>query len=135
HNAKFLAQIDWLEAFLKDLSPPKYPLPVDEKLAAQGKQIYAATCPSCHEAGPNGQMGKVVDISKIGTDRNRLDTWTQQAADLANSTVEKLGIRRIGLQKTSGYVPPPMDGIWLRAPYLHNGSVPNMHDLDRKSVV
>jgi hypothetical protein len=43
--------------------------------------------------------------------------------------VEKLGIRRIGLQKTSGYVPPPMDGIWLRAPYLHNGSVPNMHDL------
>jgi hypothetical protein len=22
-----------------------------------------------------------------------------------------------------------MDGIWLRAPYLHNGSVPNMHDL------
>jgi mono/diheme cytochrome c family protein len=89
HNAKFLAQIDWLEAFLKDLSPPKYPLPVDEKLAAKGKPIYDATCASCHEAGPNGQMGKVVDISKIGTDRNRLDTWTQQAADLANSTVEK----------------------------------------------
>ncbi len=23
----------------------------------------------------------------------------------------------------------PLDGIWLRAPYLHNGSVPTMHDL------
>jgi hypothetical protein len=23
----------------------------------------------------------------------------------------------------------PLDGIWLRAPYLHNGSVPSMRDL------
>jgi hypothetical protein len=25
-----------------------------------------------------------------------------------------------------GYVPPPLDGIWATAPYLHNGSVPNV---------
>jgi hypothetical protein len=23
----------------------------------------------------------------------------------------------------------PLDGIWLRAPYLHNGSVPNLREL------
>ena len=24
---------------------------------------------------------------------------------------------------------PPLDGIWARAPYLHNGSVPSLSDL------
>jgi hypothetical protein len=28
-----------------------------------------------------------------------------------------------------GYISPPLDGIWLRAPYLHNGSVPTLRDL------
>jgi hypothetical protein len=25
-----------------------------------------------------------------------------------------------------GYMPPPLDGIWATAPYLHNGSVPTV---------
>jgi hypothetical protein len=33
------------------------------------------------------------------------------------------------MTKTSGYVATPLDGIWLRAPYLHNGSVPTLDDL------
>jgi hypothetical protein len=32
-------------------------------------------------------------------------------------------------QDPYGYVSPPLDGIWLRAPYLHNGSVPTLRDL------
>jgi len=27
------------------------------------------------------------------------------------------------------YRAPPLDGIWVTAPYLHNGSVPNMYQL------
>jgi hypothetical protein len=30
---------------------------------------------------------------------------------------------------TNGYANHPLDGIWLRAPYLHNGSVPSLRDL------
>ena len=30
---------------------------------------------------------------------------------------------------TEGYASHPLDGIWLRAPYLHNGSVPTMREL------
>ena len=30
---------------------------------------------------------------------------------------------------TDGYLSVPLDGLWLRAPYLHNGSVPNLYDL------
>ncbi len=32
-------------------------------------------------------------------------------------------------RKTDGYANLPLDGIWLRAPYLHNGSVPTVRDL------
>src|ERR1035438_320888 len=32
-------------------------------------------------------------------------------------------------RKTHGYANSPLDGIWLRAPYLHNGSVPNLREL------
>src|SRR5690606_2416468 len=31
--------------------------------------------------------------------------------------------------KTDGYANQPLDGIWARAPYLHNGSVPTLWDL------
>jgi hypothetical protein len=31
--------------------------------------------------------------------------------------------------KTNGYANLPLDGLWLRAPYLHNGSVPSVRDL------
>ena len=32
-------------------------------------------------------------------------------------------------KKTNGYANMPLDGIWLRGPYLHNGSVPTLRDL------
>jgi len=32
-------------------------------------------------------------------------------------------------RKTNGYANHPLDGIWLRGPYLHNGSVPTLRDL------
>ena len=41
-------------------------------------------------------------------------------------------------RKTDGYANMPLDGLWLRAPYLHNGSVPNLRELlepaDRRSA-
>jgi hypothetical protein len=37
--------------------------------------------------------------------------------------------RFMHFRKTNGYANMPLDGIWLRAPYLHNGSVPNLRAL------
>ena len=31
--------------------------------------------------------------------------------------------------KTNGYANMPLDALWLRGPYLHNGSVPTLRDL------
>ncbi len=33
-----------------------------------------------------------------------------------------------------GYQAPPLDGIWATAPYLHNGSVPTLHELLQSST-
>ena len=37
-----------------------------------------------------------------------------------------------------GYVAPPLDGVWATAPYLHNGSIPDLVSLldptDRPTV-
>ena len=32
---------------------------------------------------------------------------------------------------TGGYVNPSFDALWLRAPYLHNGSAPYLTDLSQ----
>ena len=58
-----------------------------------------------------------------------MDTWTQAAADQANEAVKNLGITRPNMVKNLGYCSPPLDGLWMRAPYLHNGSVPTLRDL------
>jgi hypothetical protein len=76
----------------------------------------------------NTRLAQVIPIDEIGTDRERLDTWTKEGAEIANRTVDRMGIKRIGLQKTNGYAAVPLDGVWLRAPYLHNGSVPSLRD-------
>lgn len=119
----------WILEFLKQKRPPKYPFAIDSGLAAKGKTVFDAQCNSCHGLGAGTRVGKVIDVAEVGTDRNRLDTWSQQAADTANQAVAKLGIQRVGLIKTNGYQAVPLDGIWLRAPYLHNGSVPNLREL------
>ena len=38
------------------------------------------------------------------------------------------------LEPFNGYIAPPLDGIWITAPYLHNGSVPSLEGvLDSKA--
>lgn len=48
---------------------------------------------------------------------------------LAAMSYEENTYRYKHYRKTYGYVNMPLDGIWLRAPYLHNGSVPNLREL------
>ena len=84
--------------------------------------------PRCH--APNGErMGQVIPIDEIGTDRHRLDTWTESSAAAFNATPSGAAWPFKGFRKTNGYVAMPLVGTWLNAPYLHNGSVPTLADL------
>ena len=127
-RAWFLQRMEELDNFLSETPPPKYPFPIDAARAAQGKAVYDAQCASCHDVGQKF-TNKPVPLAEIGTDVERANTWLQSAADEANRRVKEMGIDRKNMVKIEGYQSPPLDGIWMRAPYLHNGSVPTMRAL------
>lgn len=128
HKDEFLQQVKWLHAYLSELPPPKYPFPIDDNKAATGRTVFVAECARCHASE---LTGRPLPIAEVGTDRGRLDSWNKGAAIKANQVVKEMGLERRGLveEDLQGYVVPFLDGIWLKAPYLHNGSVPTLRDL------
>jgi len=124
----FIKRMEDLDNYLSTNAPPKYPFPIDSGLAATGQPIYARLCAECHDPG-QPRANKPILPNEIKTDRERMDTWTQAAADEANNRVKAMGITRPNMVKQEGYQGMPLDGLWMRAPYLHNGSVPTLRDL------
>ncbi len=64
--------------------------------------------------------------------RPYLETVCRQDQDEADYRALRQGCfpsRFSHFRKTQGYANQPLDGIWLRAPYLHNGSVPSLRAL------
>lgn len=117
-----------VEEFISNFEPPKYPFSINQDLVAQGSKIFESDCASCHAFGGE-RTGQVIPVEEVGTDRHRLDMWTQEAADVYNEFAEGYDYDFDNLRKTNGYVDVALDGLWLRAPYLHNGSVPSLKDL------
>ena len=122
-----------VEEWLLTAAPPAWPWAVDEALAARGKALYGEYCAACH--GASGQdfagqrVGHVTPIAEIATDRARLDSYTYDLAVNQATLYAGYPHRFKYFRKTFGYANMPLDGIWLRAPYLHNGSVPTLRDL------
>ncbi len=117
-----------VEDFIKEVKPPKYPFAIDQALAAKGSPIFAQNCATCHAFGGE-RTGTVISVAEVGTDRHRLDMWTQETVDAYSAYADDYPYDFTHLQKTDGYVSVALDGLWLRAPYLHNGSVPSLTDL------
>ena len=129
HNKNdFLGQVKWLHEYLGAQRAPKFPFPIDDSKASRGKALFDANCAQCHASERTGTR---IPVNQVGTDRNRLDSWNKQAAIAANKVVRDMGLERKGLveETLDGYIAAFLDGIWLRAPYLHNGSVPSLRDL------
>lgn len=133
-----------IEDWLMDFPPPEYPLleGVDRRLAAEGRQLYARYCADCHgragadEAGGfdydtyrHRRLGRVVALAEIGTDPGRYLSYTENFAGAQNLLYAGYPWRFRHFSKTEGYASHPLDGIWARSPYLHNGSVPTLRDL------
>jgi hypothetical protein len=115
---------DWLQ----HLPAPKYPYSIDDVLAAKGEPLFREHCAECHAFG--GRLtGQIVPSAEVGTDKNRLAMWSQEAADIYNRYPPHASWKFQHFQKHDGFVAVPLDGLWLRAPYLHNGSVPTLEDL------
>jgi mono/diheme cytochrome c family protein len=111
-----------------ELPVPKYPFSIDSQLADAGKAVYQRECSVCHD-WQGKYVGEVVPIEKIGTDSHRLDSFTPEFVKLQNTLGTGMWWRFHNFRKTGGYSNMPLDGLWARAPYLHNGSVPTLKDL------
>ena len=127
-NAEFLGEVRWLIEYVSAKRAPPYPFAVDTAAVARGKQVFDTTCAGCHASA---RTGMVIPLAEVGTSAERIATWNERAAREANQVVAGMGIERPGLVEAplTGYVAAFLDGIWLRAPYLHNGSVPSLRDL------
>ena len=131
------AAIERVAAWLGDLRPPRSPYQVDPAAVERGRALYVRACAACHGyQGAQGYvfagatLGKVEPNSRLGTDPGRLDSYTEafrqrQLAELFAGTPYQFK----SFVKTDGYANLPLDGLWLRGPYLHNGSVPTLRDL------
>jgi mono/diheme cytochrome c family protein len=128
-NEAFVGHVKWLHEYLSELPAPTYPFAIDQAKAVQGKALFDANCAGCHASERTGTR---IALDEIGTDPNRIETWKHEYAKKANAVVKEMGLERMGLvedEPLNGYVAAFLDGIWLRAPYLHNGSVPTLRDM------
>ncbi|HKW42022.1 MAG TPA: hypothetical protein VJN39_12300 [Gemmatimonadales bacterium] len=136
--------------------PPAFPAGyIRADLAARGEPLYRRLCWSCHgngqppfhTPGDGSLVGMVTPLATLGTDPARLDSYTRVLAAAQNSlyagfpadeewcrerprdVARCYPARFSHFRKTNGYANVPLDGLWLRAPYLHNGSVPDLQAL------
>jgi len=132
-----IAAIKRVAAWILDLPAPPSPHKPDPAAIARGKPIYMRDCAACHgyrdESGykfEGTNLGKVLPNDNLGADPGRLDSYTEafrlrQINELFAGTPYQFS----HFKKTNGYANMPLDGLWLRGPYLHNGSVPTLRDL------
>jgi len=116
-------------AWLHTLESPRYTGAVDRDLAARGQQVYSQTCARCHGVPGRGGEYKniVVPIDVVKTDRGRLEGLSDDfKKHFSSSWMGSYGETNIATHGT-GYVAPPLDGVWASAPYFHNGSVPTLY--------
>lgn len=120
---------------------------IDEALAQEGQALFAERCATCHGTYEKGWDADDADsrdaVQRLETTRvayhaqtPRVDVGTdpQRAEGMADlEALNALAISKM-METTvraepSGYVPPPLDGIWARYPYLHHNAAPTLCDL------
>lgn len=117
-------------SFIQSLKAPSYPGRIDKTLAEKGKKIFVSNCNSCHgnygekETYPN----LLIPGSVVGTDSLMyLSNFNGAGAvNWFNNSWFSKGDHAGKLVPFKGYLAPPLDGIWITAPYFHNGSVPTL---------
>ena len=112
--------------------------------AKRGEKLFNQTCLKCHGEYQKGWSAdnaselselellattKVIyhdktPVKDVGTDPQRYQAMKFFADNLNNLAVSKY--MKTTVEPQTGYVPPPLVGIWSRYPYFHNNSVPTL---------
>jgi mono/diheme cytochrome c family protein len=117
-------------AYIFSLEPPKYPRPIDAALAKKGAVIFVQHCSKCHgNYGDDGDYPNLLipeSIVKTDSLLYKSNYQSPQFIEWFNKSWFAQGDHPARLVPFGGYIAPPLDGIWMTAPYLHNGSVPTL---------
>ncbi|HEX8672474.1 MAG TPA: di-heme-cytochrome C peroxidase [Longimicrobium sp.] len=148
--------IHQLEKLARLLPEPRWPSAfpaIDAARASQGAGLFGQRCAGCHAEKPAGDP--CYPIAVVGTDSMRAvnfatplgnGRFTDSVAPVlqalktqayrtckvpASQQAEMNGIPdSVVVWRTTGmYGTRPLRGVWATAPYLHNGSVPNLYEL------
>jgi mono/diheme cytochrome c family protein len=123
-----------IQAFVSSVRAPGWTRAVDAALAAEGEALFARDCAGCHgtyaerdedETYPN----LLIPLDVVGTDPAVAEAGVVHSPELVdwyNDSFYGQITRMEPNDPFPGYMPPPLDGIWATAPYLHNGSVPTI---------
>lgn len=126
-----------IHAYVLSIQAPRYPRAIDQQLAAEGKEIYAEHCAGCHgtyaddptDDSADTYPNLLIPLDVIGTDPVVANAGVVHAPELVdwyNGSFYGQITRMEPNDPFPGYMPPPLDGIWATAPFLHNGSVPTL---------
>ncbi|MEO6232055.1 MAG: hypothetical protein ABJB11_16085 [Ferruginibacter sp.] len=117
-------------AYINSIQPPKYPKPINKEKATAGKEVFETYCASCH-----GNYGDDADYPNLLIPASIIKTDSMlytanysnpQFINWFNTSWFTSGDHPAKLVPFKGYVAPPLDGVWVTAPYMHNGSIPNL---------
>lgn len=122
-----------LLAYIYSLEPPKYPGTIDAALAGEGEKIFNKKCSGCHGTygGEEKYPNLLIPEAIIQTDSllYKSNYSSPQFVNWFNQSWFTSGDHPARLEPFEGYIAPPLDGIWVTAPYLHNASVPTLEAL------
>ncbi len=135
--ARIDALFEDIQAFVESVRTPRYPRHIDDALAARGRVLFERDCAGCHGSYGDDPLADDTDtypnllipLEVVGTDPVIAEVGTRHAAnvfEVYNTTFYGQVTALHPGDPFPGYVPPPLDGIWATAPFLHNGSVPSV---------
>lgn len=145
HNQK---TIDEITAAVFSIEPPRFTDfftedQIDLARAKKGEVIFNNRCSKCHGVyeknwnQPGADSMSVIDQIKnfkvtYAPKKPVIDVGTDPSRYLGMKSLEQLNKLKISkdyqvvIQAQTGYVPPPLVGIWARWPYFHNNSAPSL---------
>jgi mono/diheme cytochrome c family protein len=123
-----------IQAYVNSIRAPAYRRAIDTELAARGRELFLRDCAWCH--GTYGEREEddtypnlLIPLGLVGTDPVVAEAGVVHSPELVdwyNGSFYGQVTRMEPNDPFPGYMPPPLDGIWATAPYLHNGSVPTV---------
>jgi mono/diheme cytochrome c family protein len=153
------ARLDPMIAYMEGIAPPA-PLAGDTATIAAGRDAFARErCGTCHHVDdPSMDDVTQYDYSPDGAERFPGDDDSWPRGSIRTSVLHRvlmdgdpdagagMAVRadlraflirhRLHVSPSDGYRAAPLSGvgIWVTAPYLHNGSVPTLEDLLRPAA-